>query len=246
MLDDQEQIQVKCSKNHLLVVGSSARLRRMEQPVFIMDGVRLKETKLRQENLLGIVIQSNLKWSAYIDALSVKLKLRLAGLMKLKFVMFKSLKRNIVQGIFNSVLCYCLPLFGGCSKADLDKLQALQNKAVRIVLNLPPRYNREQMFLEIERLSVRQLIAYHTLVTIYRIRLTKQPEYLSMLLSRDNHNGHIVISNAQNDLLRSSFVFLGGILWNRLPRILRNEEKLLKFKKELRIWILDNIPKFDG
>ena len=109
MLDDQEQIQVKCSKNHLLVVGSSARLRRMEQPVFIMDGVRLKETKLRQENLLGIVIQSNLKWSAYIDALSVKLKFRLAGLMKLKFVMSKSLKRNIVQGIFNSVLCYCLP-----------------------------------------------------------------------------------------------------------------------------------------
>ena len=98
----------------------------MEQPVVIMDGVRLKETELKQENLLGIVIQSNLKWSAYIDALTVKLKLRLAGLMKLKFVMSKSLKRNIVQGIFNSVLCYCLPL------GDVVKLILTNYKPFRI------------------------------------------------------------------------------------------------------------------
>ena len=99
---------------------------------------------MKQENLLGLVIHSNLK---YIDTSSVKLKLRLAGLMNLNFVMSKSLKRNIVQGIFNSVLCYCLPLLGGCSKAELDTLQALQITAVRIVLNIPSGYNREQMFL---------------------------------------------------------------------------------------------------
>ena len=83
-------------------------------------------------------------------------------------------------------------------------------------------------------------------MTIYRIRATKQPDYLSMLLLRENDNGHIVISNAQSDLLRSSFVFRGGILWNRLPSVLRYEGKLWKFKKELKIWILNNIPKFDG
>ena len=54
-----------------------------------------------------------------INSLATKLKKRLTGLEKLKYVMNKNIKRNIVEGVFNSVLCYCLPLFGGCDEADI-------------------------------------------------------------------------------------------------------------------------------
>ena len=48
-----------------------------------------------------------------VKALVRKLKARLAGLEKLKFVMRRQDMKTIVQGIFNRVLWYCLPLFGG-------------------------------------------------------------------------------------------------------------------------------------
>ena len=74
-----------------------------------MDEIRLEESKEKSEDLLGVTMQSNLKWSQQIESLEDKLKTRLTGLEKLKYVMNRFTKKNIVQGVFNSVLCYCLP-----------------------------------------------------------------------------------------------------------------------------------------
>ena len=108
------KFKLNADKTHFLVMGTSARLQNMaEELVVVMDGVRLKESVGKCEVLLGVTMQSDLKWSIQIEELTGKLKKRLAGLEKLKNVMNSSNKKNIVQGIFNSVLCYCLPLFGG-------------------------------------------------------------------------------------------------------------------------------------
>ena len=173
---------------------------------------------------------------------SSKLKTRLTGLDKIKHIMSKSKKKNIVQGVFKSVLCYCLPLFGGCNKSEMSSLQVQQNKAAQIVLNFPPRTNRGLMFDQLEWLTVHQLIAYHTLILVYRIRSAGVPEDLAATLSRDNHNGHINIKNTRLELYRNSFIFRGALLWNKLPRILRVGKQLGQFKTE---WIAKNIPRFD-
>ena len=70
--------------------------------------------------------------------------------------------KTITQGIFNSVLVYCLPLFGGCSKGQLGDLQVLQNKAADIVTRSPPRTARNTMFDQLDWLTVNQLIANHS------------------------------------------------------------------------------------
>ena len=242
----QNKFKLNATKTHLMFVGTAARIKKLGKPNVTMDGVHLEENAAGSEHLLGILIQGDLKWSSYIDVLSAKLKTRLAALEKLRFVIHKSFKKTLVQGVFNSVLSYCLPLFGGCCKNDLDKLQILQNKAVRIVMNLPPRSNRENMFNEIDWLTIRQLVAYHTLIAVYNIRKSRQPKYLYGLLSRENQYGNIVLGNPKIDLLRNSFVFQGGILWNKLPRDLRNENKTEKFKEDVKLWVRNNIKKFEG
>ena len=55
----------------------------------------------------------------------------------------------------------------------------------------------------------------------------------------------VIIKNTKLGLYRNSFVFRGSILWNKLPQMLRNETKLIKFKNCLRKWVLENIPRFD-
>ena len=56
------------------------------------------------------------------------------------------LMKVVSEGLFNSVLCYCLPLFGGCDISEVKSLQVLQNKAAQIVTRLPPRSVRNLMF----------------------------------------------------------------------------------------------------
>ena len=189
-------------------------------------------------------MQSNLKWSEQIKNLTGKLKKRLAGLDKLRLIMSKNNKKNIVQGVFNSVLCYCLPLFGECNTTELKTLQVLQNRAARIVLNLPPRANRNTMFEKLGWMSVKQLIAYHTLLAVYRVRQSQEPEYLARELMRDNNRGNIIVKNSRLGLYKNSFVPRGSTLWNNLPRELRNITKIGNFKQKLRKWVGDNVMKF--
>ena len=125
-------------------------------------------------------------------------------------------------------------------------LQVQQNKAAQIVLNFPPRTSRDLMFDKLKWLTVSQLIAYHTAITVHRVRLSKSPEHLANLLCRENHNGHIILKNPKLQVYKDSFIFRGGILWNKLPRELRSCLTFPKFKSDLKGLITGNIPRFVG
>ena len=88
------RFKLNASKTLAILLGSAQRLVKMNNLDISMDGVILKETK--ESSLLGIKVQNNLKWSIQIQSLGSKLKQRLSGLEKLKYVMSCSTKKTIV------------------------------------------------------------------------------------------------------------------------------------------------------
>ena len=111
------KLKLNADKTHLLTVGTAERLRNLQNPVNVeMEGFTLTEGADKCELLLGVQIQANLKWHEQIKLLHEKLQTRLAGLMKLKFILQQHILKTFAEGLFNSVLVYCLPLFGGCDK----------------------------------------------------------------------------------------------------------------------------------
>ena len=146
--------------------------------------------------------------------------------------------------LINSVLVYCLPLFGGCNIEDIKQIQVLQNKAAQIVTHSPPRSSRLTMFSKLNWLTVNQLITYHTLLTVYKIRKSGEPEYLARFLKNENCFGKIIVPNTRLTLAKKSFVWRGSQQWNLLSSELRNSSKIGHFKRGVREWVLQNIPKF--
>ena len=114
-----------------------------------MDGITLEEDPKKSETLLGCQIQADLNWHDQIKELKSKLKKRLVGLSHIKFVLPFNTRRIVSEGMFNSVLVYCLPLFGGCDVQEIKDLQVLQNKAARIVTHSQLRTGRQKMFDEL-------------------------------------------------------------------------------------------------
>ena len=51
----------------------------------------------------------------------------------------------------------------------------MKNKAARVVLHLNPRSNRDSMYNKLKWLTVNQLVVYHTLLTVFKIRLSNEP-----------------------------------------------------------------------
>ena len=241
----ENKFKLNADKTHLLTVGTSIRVKGLPHHVQVeMDGVELEENLEKCEVLLGVSIEYSLKWHKTIQGLQSRLKQRLAGLSKLKFIVPYAMLKTITQGIFNSVLIYCLPLFGGCDKGELGDLQVLQNKAAQIVTRSPPRSVRNVMYDKLDWLTVNQLIAYHTLIQVFKIRNSREPEYLSGILRNDNRNGHIAIPNSDLTLAMKSFTFRGAKLWNSLPAHIRSCSKIGMFKSQSRKWVNEVIPRF--
>ena len=241
----QNKFKLNAGKTHILTVGTSIRVDNLETEVKVeMDDTTLMEDVERSEKLLGVHIEYNLKWHKTLAELRSRLKSRLAGLMRLRYVVPYNYLKIVTQGIFNSIMVYCLPLFGGCDRVDLDSLQVIQNKAAQIVTRSPPRSPRKPMYDQLDWLTVNQLVAYHTLLQIFKIRKSQEPEYLFAILGRDNRNGHIVVTNTHLSLAKKSFTFRGSELWNQLPADIRTNHKLGNFKKACRNWIKAEIPRF--
>ena len=236
---------LNADKTHILTVGTGERLSRLRDKVKVtMDGVLLKENLERCELLLGCYLESNLKWNVQISVLLKKLKSRIVGLTSLKYIVPYQTRNTITMGMFNSILVYCLPLYGGCTVAQLHSIQVLQNKATQVVTHLPPRTHRSDLYDRVKWLTVNQLVTYHTLISVFKIRKNEEPEYLAKYLKSDNRLGRIIIPNTNLGLARKSFVWRGSVAWNSLPQQLRNCTRIGAFKSGVRQWVTSNIPRF--
>ena len=127
---------------------------------------------------------------------------------------------------------------------QLHDLQVLQNKAAQMVCHAPPRTKRSLLFNKLGWLSVNQLISYHSMLTLFKIRSSKEPEYLSQFLCNDSRNLRIVVPNQDLTLTKNSFSFRASDQWNQLPIQLRKEVKIGTFKKDVKKWIIANVAQF--
>ena len=242
-------------KTKLLIVCTreqrSAKLQDKKLCVTVCNKV-IEETN--NEKLLGIMMSNNLTWNSYlygnkltgkdkIVGLLPKMSQRVGMLGKLNKFMTRNQFKTTCDGLFTSCLLYCLPLFANVwgipsmddtnrrfvafTKEDCRKLQVLQNKTLRYKtgnygLNVPT----SDLLEATKDLSVHQLAAYHTLVTVFRVVTTGQPEYLAekLILRRPDQDRifpsrqvNTIQTNCSLTISRSGFLYRGSKLWNLLP-----------------------------
>ena len=144
-----------------------------------------------------------------------------------------------------SKLIYLIQLWGGASNYLIRFLQVLQNRAARIVTRSNWYTPTEALLAQCGWLSVKQLIEYHSLLLVYKIRTEGKPVYLKERLSQKfSYETRFAATNAinQGNILKSelhinSFVPRASRSWNNLPGALRQVPKVTVFKKRLKSWI---------
>ena len=241
----ENKLKLNAEKTHLLTVGTDQKLRTLPAPVEVfMDGHLLQEDPSKSEFLLGCFIEAGLKWTHHVEYLLKKLQKRLVGLSYLKYIAPYAVRNTVAVGIFNSVLTYCLPLFGECGKGNLQNLQVMQNKAAQIVSHSPPRAHRIEMYKKLDWLTVNQLVQYPSLLAVFKIRQTKQPEYLSNFLCRESRYGKIIFEKVELKVATKSFIFRSSESLNSLPLAVKSCQKVGTFKPKLRKWIQENVQMF--
>ena len=239
------RLKLNATKTHVMTLGTGKRLQGLAAGISVeMNGIKLQENPSNVEFLLGCKISSNLKWNQQVIYVIGKLKSRIAALENLKNIMDMETRKRLTEGLFISILSYCLPLYGGCDKGSLNSLQVMQNKAARVVTLAPQGTSRKDMFSQLKWFSVKQLLFYHTALATFRIRKSGEPEDIYGIMSYDNNRGNIIVPNTHLSLAKVSYCFRGASEWNQIPQCIRSSENISRFKVNLRKWIFDNVDQF--
>ena len=125
----------------------------------------------------------------------------------------------------------------------------LQNRAARQVTKLSWFTPTRRLLGQCNWLSIRQLIFYHSALTVFRAVLTKEPLYLSDHLhtvhpypTRLAAGGGLRVDGIHGGLASKSFLVRAAKEFNTIPGDIRMSRTLPSFKKNLKKWTKDNIP----
>ena len=83
---------------------------------------------------LGLIIDDRLSWSNHIKELCRKISLAIGALRRIRSLISQSTAVQIYNALIQPHFDYCAPVWDGLSSYLCEKLQKLQNRAARVIL----------------------------------------------------------------------------------------------------------------
>ena len=255
------------SKTKLLIVGTKelrkSKLTNRDISIeIIVDGHPVKETQ--SERLLGVLVNNVLTWEHHLygneehTGLIQKLSHRARIIWKLSLVMPKKNLKMMAEGIFFSLLNYCIEVYGNVwglatyddhsrkstafTKDDNAKLQILVNKVLRSLTGLDRDTPIVTLHATSGQLSVQQRTAMFTIVSVHKSIQKKQPAYNYSRLQPNSALVDVRRIDYKLSLSRGSFYYRGSKLYSQLPANLTQQVNQAAFKKGAKKWVSENIP----
>ncbi len=225
-------------KTQSLIISNKANIDR--HPVIYLNNMVVTEVK--EHKHLGIVFQRNLKWNSQINEMYVKSMKRLDILQAFKFKLNRSALERFYKSFVLPVLEYGDILWSGAQEYELNKLDSVQNRAMRIVTGATERSQINRLYEDLGWHSLSQRREIHQLKWLYKILHGSCPPYLVELVpptvgERQRYNlrgaGNITPVPATSQIYYKSFFPSTIRLWNLLPLEIRNSPSLNSFTSNL-------------
>ena len=144
-----------------------------------------------------------------------------------------------------SCLDYCNSVYYGLNSNLLSKLQSVQNKCVRFIMNLKPFSSVETHKKQLHFLPVFYRIRYKIALLTFKCLNDKAPLYLQNLVTLKKTNPtyelrpkhqlcRLEVPHTKYRKSESAFMHAAPDVWNKLPYPIRSIKNADVFKKELK------------
>ena len=156
------QLTLNIKKSQFMLIGSNARLSRIDSIIISADGKHLEEAQCFP--YLGLVINKNLTWEDHVDHMRNKINQKLGLLRRIKSCL--SLSSRIP---FFLILVMAI-LYGetGANATLMAELQILHNKAARLILDLHPRASASDALAKLHWKPLQRRRAEHRAIFVYK------------------------------------------------------------------------------
>ena len=126
--------------------------------------LRISNTSIKSDTCvkyLGLILDSNLNWKAYIHELSKKISRGIGVLSKLRYYVKKNILKQLYYSLIYPYLTYGLLLWGNTYSSSIKPLIILQKRAMRIITFSKPDEHSEPLFKELEIPKLGDLVCLH-------------------------------------------------------------------------------------
>ena len=195
------KLSLNAAKTEVIFFRSSRHALDYDKISIKMNGLKL--TPVEYVKYLGMYIDKNLDWNHHIQELAKKLNRANGILSKLRYNTSLDICKQVYYAIFYSYLIYGCNVWGFSSEENINAIQVLQNKCVRIMTFAPYNSNVDQSFLDLKLLKVREVIKLQQLKVVYDFHDKSLPDDLMGLfkLSTTVHTTNQILNSALNNLI---------------------------------------------
>ena len=123
-----------------------------------------------------------------IDLISKKVSSATAILRHVSNILPQSILRNLYTSIIESHFHYCSSVWGCCGNTEINKLQKLQYRAVRLITSSKSDTSCKPILFSLELKSVQEIIDFNTNSVIFKSIYGLAPGYLSNLFAKNSHS----------------------------------------------------------
>ena len=193
---------------------------------------------------LGVILDENLNWKAYVKYLQKKLSSAVGIIAKLRHYLNHKNLLSIYYAFFYSHILYGILGWGSATKTTLTPIQLLQNKVLRIMNKSTwnDRINNNLLYQKYSVLKITELYQFELgkFTYLYHAKALEPEIFATYFLplhqahsysTRSASNKNYFLDNIRTNDGKSSIQFNGVQLWNQIPLSLKSYS-FYRFKKE--------------
>ena len=215
---------LNASKTKLMVFGSRQMIAKVSDFRLRLMGKELIPVKSAKD--LGVILDPSLSFDDHIVKTVSSCMSSLAQINCVKHVLIKDLLILVIRSLVFSKLYYCSSVWSNTTKNNIQRLQAVQNFAIRIITNRRKFDHITPLMNELHWLPVRLFFKYRDAVMTFKCVVGAAPDYLShqLIAKRSNISGRYTrnckslnIPFYKSATGQRTFIYRAISLWNELP-----------------------------
>lgn len=236
------KLKLNITKTKGMIIGKKSH-----REAFLSSNLELKLCGQRVEiveemKYLGVVIDNTLKFNKNIDYVCKKIAKKIGMLRRVSWYLTIRTRKLVFNTIVLPHFHFCSTVLYLSDRGHIDRLQKLQNRAMRVILGCGMYTRVDDMLNVLGWLKIQKFLEFNVLVFIHKIKLTQQPIYLQKLLHtfEENHDyntrgrQNIILQRARTEVGHNSIFSKGVNLYNGLSKAIKDTRSIVSFKRMLK------------
>ncbi|CAK1601973.1 unnamed protein product [Parnassius mnemosyne] len=117
---------------------------------------------------LGIMVDQRLSWHTQLEAIIGRIRKLIWIFKNLRYIMSSTLLSKIYIVLAQSILTYCIPVWGGATKTKFLHLERSQRSLLKVMYFKPYRYSTHELYKMCGLLSIRKLYILKLLLHLHQ------------------------------------------------------------------------------